>query len=78
MQESTSSAQLPDLKTHLVNAMIMMHNKRTDSIKEQAYYEVLCALYSLLLDISVRCDVEDANLESSILLDNGFLFLGKK
>ena len=55
----------------------MIHNKRTDSIKEKAYYEVMCALYSLLLDISVRCDVKDASLQSSILLDDGFLFLGK-
>ena len=73
----TEPANLTKVKEHLCNAMILIYNKREENNKDEAYFEVMCALYSLLLDISIRCEIQDTTLEGSILLDNGYLFLGK-
>lgn len=75
--ETTESGKLSKVKEYLYNAMILIYNKREVDDKDKAYFEVMCALYSLLLDISVRCEIKDTKLEGSILLDNGYLFLGK-
>ena len=68
-----------DLKEYLLKTTILLHNQRHSVVAadESKFCEVMCAMFSLLLDITIRCSIDDEKSEGDKLLDNGQLLLGR-
>ena len=68
-----------DLKEYLLKTTILLHNQRHSVVAadESKFCEVMCAMFSLLLDITIRCSIDDEKSEGDKLRDNGQLLLGR-